>query len=151
MADTGFGSYEIPLIFAFSEILVSSDNTDHIKELQLSALGQLRSYLRHYQSLGYMDRLIYTIAEKKCKLLLEITTKADMEKLIKPRCPQFDGNKFVTDELMIPEEELIGWSQASLSAPLNGAAFKRYMELFKQVLPQEYAEMQHIQGGTDCE
>ena len=42
-----------------------------------------------------------------------------------------------TDDYSVPEEELICWSEASKNAPLNEVGFKCYMELFKQVLPEE--------------
>ena len=138
MPDADVAGFEIPLIFTFSEILVSESKTDKVKELQLSALGQLRSYLGYYQSLGYMDSLLYTIAEKKGKLILEITSKAEMDKFMKPHCPHFDGNKFVDDKYVIPEEEMICWSQASLQGPLNEIGFKRYIELFQKYLPDAY-------------
>lgn len=138
MPDTDGTGFEIPLIFTFSEILVSEKKTDRVKELQFSALGQLRSYLRHYKSLGYMDSLLYAIAEKKGKLILEVTSKSEMDKLMKPHCPHFDGNKFVEDKYVIPEEEMICWSQTSLQGPLNEIGFKRYMELFQRVFPDAY-------------
>ena len=138
MPDTDTAGYEIPLIFTFSEIIASDKKTDRVKELQLSALGQLRSCLRHYKSLGYVDSLLYAIAEKKGKLILEITSKTEMDKLMKPRCPHFDGNKFVEDKYVIPEEEMICWSQTSLQGPLNEIGFKRYMELFQKYLPDAY-------------
>ena len=60
-----------------------------------------------------------------------------MNKLISPRCPAYNGRCFEEDDLIIPEEELILWSEMSLLAPLNGVGFLRYMELFKKILPDE--------------
>ena len=84
-----------------------------------------------------MPKLLYAIAEKKCRMIGSITSKSEMEQVIRPRCPHYDGNRFIPDAYSVPEEELICWSETSLKAPLNAAGFQRYMELFKQILPEE--------------
>ena len=136
--DANTEGFDIPLIFFFSEILVSEKKSDRVRELQFSAVRTLAGYLRYYKSLGYMDSLLYAIAEKKGKLILKITSKTEMDKLMKPHCPHFDGNKFVDDKYVIPEEEMICWSQTSLQGPLNEIGYKRYMELFQRILPEVY-------------
>ena len=93
-----------------------------------------------------MPKLIHAIAEKKCKMIGTITTESEMEKLLKPSCPHYYGGRFTPGEYHIPEEELIGWSEASLRTPLNSAGYQRYMELFKQVLPEESRRLSL--GGT---
>ena len=103
------------LIPYYAEI-ITGDMPDKTRELRFSAIRTLQGYLCYYQKLGYM------------------------EKLLKPRCPHYDGNKFVPDAFCVPEEELICWSETSLKAPLNEAGFCRYMELFSQILPAEYGQ-----------
>ena len=124
----------------FAEIM-TADISDKVRSLRFSAVQELRVYLRHYSNLGYMPKLIYAIAEKKCRLINTISSKAEMERLIKPRCPHYNGNTFIPDEYGISEEEAICWSEASLLAPLNSAAFQRYMEVFQMVLPEESEKM----------
>lgn len=141
--DVNVEGFDIPLILFFSEVLVSEKKPDKVRKLQFSALRTLAGHLRYYKSLGYMDRLLYAIAEKKGKLILEITSKTKMDKLMQPHCPNYDGNKFVDDKYVIPEEEMICWSQTSLKEPLNEAGFKRYMELFQRILPDAYEK--HIE------
>lgn len=138
VSDVNMKGFEIPLIFSFSEILVSEQKPDRVRELQFSALRTLAGHLRYYKSLGYMDSLLYGIAEKKGKLILEITSKTEMDKLMKPHCPHFDGNKFVDNKYVISEEEMICWSQTSLQGPLNEVGYKRYMELFQRIFPDVY-------------
>lgn len=118
--------------------LRSSDDQDIVRELRISALQKLRSQLNHYKELGFLDRLLTAIAEKKCRFIMEIKSTTKMEKMLKPHCPTYNGNEFIPDKYHIPEEELICWSQTSLEAPLNDAGFKRYMEVFKSVLPDLY-------------
>ena len=84
-----------------------------------------------------MSKLLCAIAEKKCEHIMAVTTKADVEQIVKPCCPHYDGNKFIQGPYSVPEEEMICWSEASLKAPLNSEACKRYLELFQQVLPEE--------------
>lgn len=129
--------WELIIAQTLAELLLS-DKPDKVKELRMTALQTLRNQLNYYKELGIIDRLLTAIAEKKCKFLMEITSKTEMEKMLKPHCPTYNGNEFIPDSYHIPEEELICWSQTSLAAPLNDAGFKRYMEVFKLVLPDLY-------------
>ena len=74
-----------------------------------------------------------------------ITSKSEMDLLIKPHCPHFDGNRFIPDKFMVPEEELICWSETSLRAPLKSETFERYVEPFGQVYPEKSKD---IFGGA---
>lgn len=128
--------YMTVIIVCIAEIAVS-DAADRVKKLRLGAIGSLQRCLRYYRQLGYMPKLLYAIAEKKCRMIGSITSKSELEKLIRPRCPHYDGNRFIPDTYSVPEEELICWSETSLKAPLNAAGHQRYMELFKRIFPEE--------------
>lgn len=128
--------FMLVMIPYFAEIIMANV-TDQVRTLRFTAMKEVQKYLRHYQELGYISKLLLAIAEKKCELICTVTSKAEMDKVIKPHCPHYDGTKFVPDKYSIPEEELICWSQTSLKAPLNDVGFKRYMELFKEVFPEE--------------
>ena len=128
--------YMTVIIVCIAEIAVS-DAADRVKKLRLGAIGSLQRCLRYYRQLGYMPKLLYAIAEKKCRMIGSITSKSELEKLIRPRCPHYDGNRFIPDTYSVPEEELICWSETSLKAPLKAAGHQRYMELFKQIFPEE--------------
>lgn len=132
---------EMDMALAFTKILLSNDISDRIKEIRLLALKELYSYLKHYEELGYVENLISKIAEKKISMIMQITSKEEKDKVIKSKCPKFNGNKFIPDKYNIPEEELICWSEASLKAPLNETGFNRYMELFRKIFPEEGMEI----------
>ena len=134
-------SVEVDMAMAFSEILMSEDTPNKIKELRWSALQELYGYLKYYEELDYDNKLICKIAEKKIGMIMQIKNKEEKDAVIKPKCPYFDGNKFVPDKYNVPEEELICWNMASLNAPLNEYGFKRYMELFKQIFPEKEKEI----------
>ena len=68
---------------------------------------------------------------------MKTTTKTEMERVMTPKAPHYNGAQFITDEYHIPEEEMIAWSQVSLKGPLIEAGYKRYMELFKEFFPEE--------------
>ena len=121
---------------------------DQTKNLRFLAVLKLQGYLHQYEQHGYMPKLIRAIAEKRCKMIGMITTKSEMEKMLKPSCPHYYGGKFIPSEYDIPEEELIGWSEASFRAPLNNVGFRRYLELFKQVLPEESRRLS-LESGAD--
>lgn len=127
--------FEMILFFAFAEIVMDEDSSDALKELRLEALKKLHRSLNHYQNLGYISQLTTAIAEKKCQMIKEATSKTQIESFIKPRCPHYDGSKFVEDPSIVPEEELICWSHTSLRAPLNSIGAARFMEVFRRVFP----------------
>lgn len=128
--------YMTVIISYIAEIAVS-DAADQVKKLRLGAISSLQRCLRYYRQLGYMPKLLYAIADKKCRMIISATTKAEMQKLIRPNCPHYDGAGFIPAAYSVPEEELICWSETSLKGPLTAEGFQRYMELFKQVLPEE--------------
>lgn len=128
---------DVILIPRIAEVISSEDTPEKVRALRLSALRDLKGQLAYYQNLGYAERLIQGIAEKRSAMIMRTSTKTEMQKVMTPRAPHYDGAKFVPDEYNIPEEEIIAWSQTSLKAPLNSVGFKRYMELFSLLFPEE--------------
>ena len=127
--------FEMVIFFAFAEIVMDETASDDLKSLRIDALKKVRRSLNHYHHLGYIPELTRAIAEKKCRMIKEATSKSEMEKFLQPRCPRYDGEKFIEDPYIIPEEELICWSYASLRFPLNSIGAARFQEVFKRVFP----------------
>ena len=127
--------FEMLIFFAFAEIVMDEDASDDLKSLRIDALKKVQRSLNHYHHLGYIPELTRAIAEKKCRMIKEATSKSEMEKFLQPRCPRYDGEKFIEDPYIIPEEELICWSYASLRFPLNNIGAARFQEVFKRVFP----------------
>ena len=127
--------FEMVIFFAFAEIVMDEDASDDLKSLRIDALKKVQRSLNHYHHLGYIPELTRAIAEKKCRMIKEATSKSEMEKILQPRCPRYDGEKFIEDPYIIPEEELICWSYASLRFPLNSIGAARFQEVFKRVFP----------------
>ena len=127
--------FEMVIFFAFAEIVMDEDASDDLKSLRIDALKKVQRSLNHYHHLGYIPELTKAIAEKKCRMIKEATSKSEMEKFLQPRCPRYDGEKFIEDPYIIPEEELICWSYASLRFPLNNIGAARFQEVFKRVFP----------------
>lgn len=129
--------YDLLIIMQIAEVLMDEATPERVRELRLKALGALRGQLEHYKKLGYIDRLLNGIAEKRVAMIMKTTTKTEMERVMAPKAPHYNGAQFITDEYHIPEEEMIAWSQVSLKGPLIEAGYKRYMELFKEFFPEE--------------
>ena len=127
--------FELIILLTFVEIAMNENTPDAIKELRIEALNKLQRSLNHYKHLGFIPKLTSTIAEKKCEMIKEATSKTEMQKFLKPRCPRYDGSKFVEDPYIVPEEELICWSYASLRFPLNSIGAARFKELFDRIFP----------------
>lgn len=128
---------DIVLIPYFAELICDEEKPAKVRETQFYALRRLGAILRFYERLGYLDRLVMAIGEKKAEMILATTSKAAMEKVLKPSCPQYTGAGFVPGEYSVPEEELICWSETSLRGPLTSQAHKRYMVLFREVFPEQ--------------
>lgn len=127
--------FEMVIFFAFAEIVMDEDASDGLKSIRIDALKKVQRSLNHYHHLGYIPELTRAIAEKKCRMIKEATSKSEMEKFLQPRCPRYDGEKFIEDPYIIPEEELICWSYASLRFPLNSIGAARFQAVFKRVFP----------------
>ena len=83
--------YLIPYI---AEIIVTDKLTDAQKTLQFEAIMQLQGILKHYEKLGYKPDLICKIAEKKGAMILTVTTKTEMSKLLKGNIMSLKKNSF---------------------------------------------------------
>lgn len=127
--------FELIILFTFVEIVMDESTSDELKELRVDALTKVQRSLNHYHHLGYIRELTNAIAEKKCQMIKKVTSKTEMEKFLKPRCPRYDREKFIEDPYIIPEEELICWSYASLRFPLNSIGAARFKELFDRIFP----------------
>ena len=71
--------------------IAASDTPERVKKLRLGAVSELQRYLHYYRQLGYMPKLLYAIADKKCRMIASATTKVEMQKLVRPNCPHYDG------------------------------------------------------------
>lgn len=129
------------LLLAFAEALMAVNVKQTIWELRLYGLKRLQSQLTYYEDLGYDKSLLAAISKKKSQLILQISSQTELDKVIRPRVPYFDGNRFIPDSYNIPEEELICWCETSLRAPLNEYCQHRYMEVFRQVFPERGKEI----------
>ena len=79
---------------------------------------------------------------------MQIKSKSEMDKMLKPSCPDFDGSKFITNKYSVIEEELIWWSETSMLAPLNEYGYKRYTELFETIFPEYKNKLDNINDIT---
>ncbi len=127
--------FELVIMREQIEILFNFEDTEQLRELRFTGLRSLDKALRLQRQDGIREDLLLAIAEKKSKMIANATSKTEIKKILSPKAPHFDGNKFIPDEYTLPEEELIGWSRASLKAPLIDSAAKRFQEVFQQVYP----------------
>lgn len=133
--------YELIILFALVEIAMDEGASEHLKKLRIAALNKVQRRLNAYHHLGYIRQLTTAIAEKKCSMIQKAATQAEMKRILGPRCPRYDGSKFVEDPYILPEEELIFWSCASLQFPLNTVDTARFLELFHRIFPEGVTEV----------
>ena len=126
--------YKTVLTNAFIEVKQNSPS-EKIEELRINGLVTVARQIACYKNYGYIDFLLDAIAKKKTERLLHASTKEEVKRIVTIKAPHFDGNRFIENDDIIPEEELILWRETSLKAPLNEYGYQRYMELFRKVFP----------------
>ena len=67
--------YDLLIIMRIAEVLMDEESPEKVRELRLKALGGLRAQLEHYKGLGYIERLLNGIAEKRVAMIMKATTK----------------------------------------------------------------------------
>ena len=140
MADNTELCLDLILCRLFAEI-ICGEMPDKVRALRFDAIRRLQGQLQFYKDRGFVNKLLCGIAEKRGAMILKATSQTEMERVMNPHAPHYDGAKFVPDPYSVPEEEMIAWSETSLRGPLIEAAQKRYMDLFQQFFPEEYAEV----------
>ena len=134
--------YMVTLLPFYAELFCTEGISDTLFALRFDALQKLQARLSHYSDRGYTQKLLCGIAERKAALILSANSKTETEKILKPHAPHYDGVRFISDPYLLPEEELICWSEASQRAPLNEAGYRRYMKLFRQIFPEKSEALQ---------
>lgn len=131
------GDYSFALIPYYAQVITEGDISDTIRKRRFDALRKLHSQLNFYKSRGYDASLLCSLAVRKSELIMKASTNAEMTQLCNPKPPHYDGVRFHASPYLTFEEELICWCEASLLAPLDNAAVRRYMEVFRQVFPEK--------------
>lgn len=145
VTDENVSEGELDFVTAyFLGIIIAEDVSDTVRINRFEAFQKMRGYLKHYQERGFPLGLILGIMVRKGYMILCTTTKKDMECIVIPKAPRYDGSKFVSGEYFVPQEELICWSETSLIAPLNSVGTKRFMEVFQMVFPEKYKEIENV-------
>lgn len=93
---------EVTMIMHFAELLTKESLPPKVRELQFTAMRELQTQLHYYAQRGYHRRLISEIAEKKGVLILNTTTKADMDKVMHPKPPHYNGAEFFSRRVQYP-------------------------------------------------
>ena len=109
--DASILDHNFTVVAYIAKAIMDDTISDKRRELQVSALRKLIGQLNYYEERGFSEMLLCAIAEKKGKLILETTTKLEMDRVVSPRAPYFNGNRFTPDKYSIPEEELIATSK----------------------------------------
>ena len=141
------GDREIDDIMEFTEALCSLPEPGKYAPAMENAryktvLNVLRT-TRFYRQHGFMSELVRTIFRRKIEMLQKAGTVKEIKDIEKGSIPHFNGNRFVTGQYHIPEEELILWSLTSMKGPLLAQGLDRYLEVFKQVFgfaPEDYSD-----------
>lgn len=64
-----------------AEVLVDEETPAKVQELRMRALATLRGQVEYYRKLGYVERLIEGVAEKRAAMIMKTSTKTEMDKV----------------------------------------------------------------------
>jgi len=132
-----FNVKELDEAYEFAEIVseIPDPNTCSKAVHDAKAEALLLTWKRSsfYRKEGFQENIVHIIHNKRLKMLREAKTVAEVKEIMGEPKPRYNGNAFFCGQYSIPEEELVCWSMASIKAPLSDSAFKRFMELARQV------------------
>ena len=80
---------------------------------------------------------------------MDAKSKAEIKKIMEPSEPVFNGVVLFTDPYLLPEEELICWSEVSLRTSLNKYGVKRYQETFRLGVSKAKQRNLRLGGGKE--
>lgn len=109
-----------------------------LEDVRLLASNILEGQLERYQREMFREDMIERIRQKKGEMIRNAKTKEEIVEILFPKAPYFNGADWVCDEHLLPEEELIAWSRASLTAPLDQIATNRALYLAHLMYPNEF-------------
>lgn len=124
------------IIFGAMKSAMAS-SPEKLRERKISALTEMMERLTCYESQCYADDLLCAVAQKKADYLIQAATVGAINEILKPSVPHYDGFEFHPGKYHVAEEELIGWSEASLRAPLTDAGARRFAEVFTEIYPEQ--------------
>lgn len=111
---------------------------DKLQQVRKEALAIIFQRAVQYQGRWLLPEIIEEFVRKKIVMILKAETKAELKEISRIPKPVYNGNGISPGSVYdTEEEELLLWSQASLSSPLSNEAFDRYMELFCRILPEK--------------
>ena len=110
---------------------------EKLRERKMSALAEVWERLAYYEHRCYADELLCAIARKKADFLIHAASVSSIREILKLSVPNYDGFAFDTGKYYVAEEELIGWGEASLRAPLTSAGARRFAEVFIKIYPEQ--------------
>jgi hypothetical protein len=124
---------ELTYATAIADVLLEEGIKPNLREARIDALHQAMGLVNQYEKWGFRSDLLDVIMEKKAALIQSSDTLETVRKAAMPPSPRYTGASWLEDPLTVPEEELILWSQTSLSGPLAEHTFKRFVTLFMKV------------------
>ena len=124
-------------------ILELAFKKDPLSVAKLKALQELMNTPRvTYDDDNNGIKLYVIILKGKLEQIKKAESKQNLKEILAPPKLRYDGNKLAPEnKWVLPEEELLMWSKASLCVPLSQEGFERYMEVFKQVFPDKFNEL----------
>lgn len=78
------------------------------KEYVFAAIWSLMKEIRVYHDKGFIEKILFKIAKKKLDFLMEAKSKKEVNEILRPSVPVYNGNAFLLNgPFHVDEEELI--------------------------------------------
>lgn len=127
---------------ALAAVMADEKTPCRLRNLRLDAIVQLSHIIEGYKKKLYLPVLVEAIWQKKLDFIMGATSNMQMEEILNPKPPHYNGAAFIPSRYLCPEEELLLWTETSLWRMPDEAAIKRHMDLFEQVFGKRAENLQ---------
>lgn len=125
-----------------AELLSEANLTEELFCLRMQAMQRLRACMAQFEKEGFLEELVDRVFCKKAAFVKAATSKAQIEKIMKPSTPRYSCGEFYPGgPYHVEEEELLIWSRTSMLGPIIPSAQKRFEELFKKYCGKENTDL----------
>lgn len=109
--------------------------TDKLRAERIDALQTLSGFLTRLKNENMRGALLAKIAHDKAELILNAQTKGEIQELLRPKPPHYNGGHFISNPFLTDGEELLAWLKASINVPLDSDAVLRVNSLILKLYP----------------
>lgn len=108
---------------------------DKLRPERIAALQTLSGFLTRLKDENIHGALLTKIAHEKAESILKAQTKGEIQELLHPKPPHYNGGRFISSPSLTDGEELLAWIKVSMNVALDSNAVHRIATLMHKIFP----------------